>query len=471
MWTPQIGPQLRAINAAFVEELFFGGARGGGKSDYLLGDFAQDVENYGAAWNGVLFRKTFPQLEDLVARSKDIYYQDFRGSIYREQARTWHFPNGARLRMRFLENDADADQYIGHAYTWIGWDELPTWARPVPYDKLKATLRSAHEVRNKRIRATGNPGGIGHGWVKGRFVSPHPAGDHLLTDPKTGNKLLFIRSLVQDNLILMRNDPEYIKRLEGVGSAELVRAWLEGDWDVVLGAYFDNFTPLEHVVAPHPIPNHWLRFRSLDWGSATPFDLVWWAVSDGEDYGSYQYPKGAIIAYREWYGAKEGGTNVGLKLDAADFADGIYERQAPGEEALIRYSVSDPSIYRTDAGPSIGETMIDKGIVWKKADKRNRVNGWDQVRARLNNRMIVWFHTCTDSIRTIPTLQHDPADWEDVLKAGEDHAGDQTRYACMSRPWVVSRPPAGGPPLGAESLTINALMKEADLKYQQRVRI
>src|SRR5882672_8189638 len=147
-WRAQPGPQLMAIQRDTVDELLYGGAVFGGKSDFLLGDFAQDVPGpYGKHWHGILFRKTYKQLEELIARSKEIYPAWFPGCKWHASGvdfeKCWVWPNGATLKMRHLESDIDWNEYWGHSYTWIGWDELGLWASPTPYLMLKGRLRCA----------------------------------------------------------------------------------------------------------------------------------------------------------------------------------------------------------------------------------------------------------------------------------------------------------------------------------------
>jgi hypothetical protein len=321
---PQAGPQTEAIRKHWVTELFFGGAVGGGKSDFLLGDFAQDVpQRWGPWWRGILFRRTYGELEELISRSQEIYPPWFPGVEWKETAKTWVWPNGATLKMRYLEHSSDWMRYWGHQYTWIGWDELPSWPDLLAYQKLIARLRSAHPVPNKRVRSTGNPGGPGHQAVKAYFgIDRQPLGGAVERDPTSGSTRLFVRSRVQDNRILLENDPGYVKRLHGLGSDALVKAWLEGDWTVVAGAYFPEWSMARHVIAPRALPEYWQRFRAMDWGSARPFCVLWFAVSDGTVPG---IPKGALVVYREWYGAAA--PNVGLKLTAEQVADGIVERE------------------------------------------------------------------------------------------------------------------------------------------------
>jgi hypothetical protein len=429
-WEPQPGPQLAAIMADWCPELFFGGARGGGKSEFLLGDYLQGVPEYGPNWQGILVRRSFPELQEVVKRSYGIY--SLVGAEWKEGAKEWRFPNGACLKMRFLENFADTMHYQGHEYQWIGNDELPQWAQPDSYSALNACLRcSKAEVKKKRRRSTGNPGGPGHQWVKNRFIDPAPGGYTPIIDPETKETRMFIPSKVQDNRILLDRDPGYLLRLKGSGSAELVRAWLEGDWNVVQGAYFDNFSRC--IIKPCRLEPHLMRFRSYDHGHARPFSVGWWAVADGEQH---PFAAGDLIRYREWYGMKPGEPNIGLRLTIDEIAAGITERSR-GEE--YAYSVADPSIFAEDGGPSISEMFRKNGILFRAADNK-RIPGWEQIRYRLAGRESnpgVWcFDTCTDSIRTIPALQHDIHKPEDLNTESEDHPIDEWRYGVTSRPWV-----------------------------------
>lgn len=470
MWAPQPGPQLDAITADWCDELFYGGAAGGGKSDFLLGDFLQDVGAYGAAWQGVIFRRTYPELEELVARSRELYSQT--GAEWHEQKHRWTWGNGAVLRMRYLEREADATRYQGHQYTWVGWDELTQWPSAYAYRYLRARLRSAHHVNRKRIRGAANPGGVGHHWVKMMFIDPAPAGYKPLLDPETGMTRMFIPARLSDNRIMLASDPGYAGRLRGLGSPELVRAWLDGDWSVIQGAYFPEFTMARHAIPVRALPEHWTRFRAIDWGMARPFACLWIAVSDGE---LHDIPRGALVVYREWYGST-GEPNVGLKMDAARVARGIAERTPQGEK--ITYSVIDPACKAMlGTGPTIMETFTLNGVPCQPGDntrvaKRGAIGGWDQIRTRLvgdldDRAMLLVMHTCKDLIRTLPALQHDDVNAEDVDTDGEDHAPDALRYGCMSRPWVrqAEKPPE--PPKGSVEAPLMDMLKQHIAKRQE----
>lgn len=472
-WRAQPGPQLTAIQKAWVPETLFGGAAGGGKTAYLLGDFAQDVPtDAGPYWHGVLFRRSYPQLEEVIKQSLEMYPGWFGADNVKwtERNKTWTWKNGATLKMRFAELETDWMEYQGHQYGWMGWDELTTWPTPTNYLRMKARLRSARpEVKYRRIRATANPGGPGHEWVKEYFgIDRYPRGGVVLT-PEDGSKMdrLFIPSRVQDNKILLDADPEYVNRLRSLGSPELVRAWLEGDWSVVQGAYFPEFSPARHVTSPFVVPDTWTRLAGMDWGSAAPFAVYWSAISDGQPLPDGRcFPRGAIIVYREWYGTK--GSGVGLKLDADTVAQGIAERQQ--WDPKINDFVIDPAAFAQNGGPSIAERMMmsAKGLSMRRGDNK-RIAGWDQLRQRLRGNddglpMIYFFSSCPHAIRTIPSLQHDLTNAEDVDTDGEDHAGDALRYLCMARPWVREAPKVYAP--RETGITLDELWAQRDQDYR-----
>lgn len=438
IWEPASAPQ-RALLACPVFEVFFGGARGGGKTDGILGDWAQHASQFGENAIGLIVRRTRLQLTETFERAKAIYRP--LGAKFTEVPMRAIMPGGARLNFAYLERDADAENYQGHGYTRIYIEEAGNFPSIAPILKLMATLRSGAGVPC-RIRLTGNPGGPGHQWIKARYIDPSPRGWDVVTDETTGLDRVYIPSRVSDNPFL---GSDYVARLKTLGDPVLVRAWLEGDWSVVAGAFFPEFAMDTHVIEPRSLPAYWLHFRSLDWGSARPFSVGWWAVSDGE---LPEFPRGALIRYREWYGASA--PNVGLRLTAEEVADGIKEREATD---LVRVrqigGVADPSIFAEDGGPSIASRMSSRGVFFRPADNKRvsqhgALGGWDQVRARLKGDGetpgIFFFSTCRDTIRTLPALQHDPDRPEDVDTDAEDHAPDEIRYACMSRPYVAPLP-------------------------------
>lgn len=470
IWQPQPGPQTFLLECP-VFEVFYGGARGGGKTESSIGDWLQHASLYGENAIGIFFRRKLVQLAEVIARTRQLFPK--LGAKYNEQQKTWTMANGARLKFAYLERDSDAEEYQGHNYTRVYVEEVTNFPSPDPINKLRATLRSGSGVPCG-MRLTGNPGGAGHNWVKRRYIDPNPRGFTLITDDteieldgvKQVVKLdrVFIPSKLSDNVLLIRNDPTYILRLRQSGSAALVKAWLEGNWDIIDGAFFDEWDEGTHVLPSsllkHLVRPDWLKFRAFDWGSYRPFSAGWYSLVEADTIvEDLLFPKGALVKYREWYGSQ--GPNKGLKMTADLVAQGIIDRER-GER--IRYGVADPSIFIRDGGPSIAETMSMHRCNWRRADNKRKA-GAEMLRQRLvgidGRPMLYFLDACEDTIRTLPVLQHDDKDVEDVDTEAEDHAYDETRYAVMSRPWIPHRPaPQGsGLPKLPSQLTINELVE------------
>jgi hypothetical protein len=451
IWSPQEGPQTALLQCP-IFEVFYGGARGGGKTESSIGDWLQHSSLYAEEAIGIFVRRKFKQLAEVIARTKQLFSK--LGARYNEQKAEWRMANGARLKFVYLERDSDAEEYQGHNYTRIYVEEVTNFPSPTPIDKLRATLRSGAGVP-VGMRLTGNPGGPGHNWVKKRYIDPCKTGYLVISeeckieidgeDRVVKLERVFIPSKLGDNVLLLRNDPTYVLRLRQSGSEALVKAWLEGNWDIVDGAFFDEMSEEAHVRPSKLIKSatpQTIRFRAFDWGSAKPFSVGWYAICDGL-WGDF--PKGALFKYREWYGAKS--PNVGLKMTATEVQEELLKWE---KDERIRYAVADPSIFIRNGGPSIAETMAK--CRWRRADNK-RQPGWEALRQRLVGEsftlttgetkqlpMIYFGDECEDTIRTLPTLQHDDKNVEDLDTEGEDHAADETRYAVMSRPWKPAGP-------------------------------
>jgi len=476
VWRPQSGPQHAFVECPYFDVLF-GGARGGGKSDGCLGEFALHAKQYGPAARGVFMRREMPQADSLIDRSQEIFGR--MGWTYQKVDRQWTSQRGSILRFRPLEDDRDAEKYQGQDFTRVYLEELTNWPSSLAPDKMKATLRSARGVPC-RFRATANPGGSGHHWVKARYIDPAPQGRVPLMDESGRIERVFIPAFVTDNLILLKSDPHYIDRLKLSGSKELVRAWLEGDWAVIQGAFFDNWSTARHVTKPisSGIPKHWMRFRAGDWGSAKPFSFGWYAVASDDTQlpNGMWLPRGGLLRYQEWYGSSA--PNVGLKMTAEAVGTGLKERSVHDYDGLkageqpYSYTSIDPATFANDGGPSIAERMMASGSgALQPADntrvgKLGHIVGWDLCRQRLDGEaedrpMFAVYETCPDFIRTIPLLQHDDTRAEDVDTDAEDHAGDEWRYACASRPWIKPSPTVMPPLSGLKDVTMNRMWKTA----------
>jgi len=421
IFKPNSGPQTQFL-AASEREVFYGGARGGGKSYAMLVDPLRYCSK--AQHRALLIRRTMPELRDLIQKSQLLYSKAFPGAKWREQEKEWRFPSGAKIEFGYAENMTDVLRYQGQSYTWIGIDELPQYPSPDIYNFLRSSLRSVDPEIPVYLRATGNPGNIGSQWVREMFVEPAEPNSafDVGIDTPNGKKYItrrFIPAKLQDNPYLMQTDDYYIM-LASLPEVQR-KQFLDGDWDAYEDSAFPEFSKTTHVVEPFEIPRSWYKFRAADWGYSSPACVLWFAI----DYDNN------IWIYRELY----------TKKVTADY----FARQVLNLEKgeYIHYGVLDVSTWakRGDVGPSIAETMIQQGCRWRPSDRspKSRINGKLEVHKRLRvgeDKVpgIRIFKNCRNLIRTLGTLPTDDKNPEDVDTNAEDHAYDTLRYGCMSRP-------------------------------------
>ena len=420
IFKPNSGPQTSFL-AASEREVFYGGARGGGKSYAMLVDPLRYCSK--AHHRALLIRRTMPELRDLIQKSQLLYSKAYPGAKWREQEKEWRFPSGAKIEFGYAENMTDVLRYQGQSYTWIGIDELPQYHSPDIYNFLRSSLRSVDPDIPVFMRSTGNPGNVGSQWVREMFVEPgepNTAFDVGIDTPN-GKKYIsrrFIPAKLQDNPYLMQTDDYYIM-LASLPEVQR-KQFLDGDWDAYEDSAFPEFNKTTHVVEPFDIPRGWYKFRAADWGYSSPACVLWFAV----DYDNN------LWIYRELYTKK---------VTADHFARRVLTLE---KDEYINYGILDVSTWakRGDVGPSIAETMIQQGCRWRPSDRspKSRINGKLEVHKRLavkdNQPGIRIFKTCRNLIRTLGMLPTDDKNPEDVDTHAEDHAYDALRYGCMSRP-------------------------------------
>jgi hypothetical protein len=456
-WTAQPGPQT-----AFVEsedlEVVYGGARGGGKTDAILGDFARHAARWKDAAQGLLLRRTRRALTPTVARAREIFGP--QGARWIDTRSVFEWPSGATLTFGHLNNDTAAEIYQGHSYTRVYLEELNQFPSPVPIYKLMATLRSA-EGAPCGFRATCHPGGPGHAWVKRRYIDPgldHPL-VRLFKCPLDGSRFhserRFIPARLEHNPALLARDPGYVARLERSGDATRVAAALAGDWNVVQDPVFEGWSA-RNIVAPFVIPKGWTRIRTLAWSEDQPFSVGWWAVvAKPFRVGEVRLRAGALVRYREWYGA-DARTGARLDLTPEDIAEAILARQ---KDEPFPIGVADPAIFDLpvfgeEGGESIAARMSKLRVHFTPPDPagaRPRPGRWDRIRAQIagdgDGPLLVAFETCTDFIRAIPALRADPMRPGFLDREGDVTIAEETLYACLTRRLRPSASPrAGGSP-------------------------
>jgi hypothetical protein len=493
VWNPLPGSQYRYLKCPYFECLLEG-TRGGGKTDCLLMDFVQHVgkddrtaaekaagmpqrRGFGAAWRGIIVRRTYGELRDLIERSQVWLYQMFDGAAkYNKTEKAWTFPDGEKLTFVYADSPEDYRHYHGWNLTFVGFEELTLYPTDNVYKKFMSLVRSTYPGIPLKYRSTTNPSGPGHGWVKLRFGLPHSTGivvsEQVEVEYELGKKEMVtiqrtsVRSDVRQNTKL--GDPKaYIAGLtaNAENPAQLA-AWVYGDWNVVAGGMFSDVWDIRcHVLPPLVVPSTWRIDRSYDWGLAKPFSCAWWAESDGSDL---RLPSGKVMStvrgdlfrLREWYGWT-GKPNEGLGLMINEQAEGIRKREVDwGWVELARPGPADGQIFNTqgNTGRSFADDFMQPvriygrtyaGVPWLAADKSagSVVQGNVQLRDRMKavkqsyengkpreRKGIYICSPCTQWLRTVPSLARDEDDLDRIADGQEDHTYDETRYRVHNPP-------------------------------------
>lgn len=406
-----------------AEEVVYGGAKGGGKSCALIMEaFVYATEYPGATI--YLFRETYDDLEaNLITEWKEKVPEQLYE--YNESKHIAKLINGSTVRFRYVRSYQDAKKYQGRSFDFIGVDEL-TKHEEKTIQELLSCLRSPKGFPT-RFRATCNPGGIGHAWVKKRYILATDKGEKSTVDEVSGNTISFIPAKVYDNKQIMDNDPAYVRRLENLPEDKR-KAYLHGDWDAFEGQAFDEWRDDIHIVKPFEIPSTWRRIRAIDYGRTAPFCCLWGALD----------PDNNLFIYREAYQSG---------LDATDQAKLVIELSM-GE--TVYETILDSACWIPNQhGESIADTYSDNGLYCDQASK-NRLNGKDRVHKWLKvipdidgtdySRLRV-FKNCSNLIRTLPALPLDDKHIEDVDTDAEDHAYDALRYMVMAIPEPIDEVP------------------------------
>lgn len=449
-WSPQKGSQYAFHESTFfVDELLYGGAAGGGKSDSLLTEAVRQVSipNYRA----IIFRRTYPELEkSLVPRAYDLFYGAAKP---KNKGLEWEFPNGSVIYLSHLQREEDKEKHKSAEYDFIGFDELTSFTES-QYTYLFSRCRGKNPKIRRYIRSATNPTGPGHSWVKKRFINPDPddvfpyqtmeydyafgwsyrgriysdfsslpplysqgeptfeTREYTIFKQKKSNLTrAFIPALLWGNAKLIKGDPEYTQRVQALSFKEQ-QALLYGSWDIFEGQFFSEWDPQVHVVAPFTISPSWRRFVGIDFGYTAPMAALWAAMDEN----------GKLYVYRELYGTK-------MTTDVQ--AQTIGELS---EKENIEWFAADPSMW-AQSGRGIGDRHADiydrSGISLTPSSNR-RLPGWAIMHDYLVNGKMVFFYTCKNTIRTLPSLMHSKTNPEDLDTQQDDHAADALRYLLLT---------------------------------------
>ena len=355
-------------------------------------------------------------------------------AIYKETAKEFLFPNGSVILFRHCQTEKDVDKYQGTEVDVLFLDEA-TQLSEEQYNRFKACVRGVNKFP-KRIYLTCNPGGEGHAWVKRLFI------DRNYKHGENADEYSFIQSLVTDNKALLTSDPDYVKQLEAL-PPKLRKAWLEGDWNIFEGQFFEEFADRPeyyterrwtHVIEPFEVPPEWNVVRSFDFGYSKPFSCDWWAIDyDGRAYLILQL-----------YGCTAN-PDEGVRWYPDRIFKEIHRIESEHRWLKNRHitGVADPSIWDDSRGNAVIDSADRHFVYFSKGDNR-RLSGWMQCHYRLafdenGFPMVYFFNTCRHAIRTLPMLRFSQTDPEDLDTKMEDHFADSFRYFCMSRPVAPTR--------------------------------
>lgn len=426
-WKPLPGSQ-EAFLTCPIYEVLLEGTRGGGKTDTLLMSFAMNVgRGFGQHWRGVLFRLTYPQLADVVAKSKRWFYLIFPEAKFNESDYSWKWPTGEMLFFRYGQSEDDYWNYHGHEYPWLGFEELTNWRDGAFFESMQSTCRSSYPGMPRMVRSTCNPFGRGHGWVKERYKLGGGSISGKIIDEDEKQRTS-IHSSIYENTHILGADPDYIKTLQSLKDPNRRKAWLEGDWDIHVGSFLEDvWDANKHVVNPFPIPATWKVWKAMDWGYAAPYAVYWFAMD----------PDGIHYIWRELYGAGEK-PGSGTRHNAAEVAKRIKKIEEHDQRLGYEYkmNLADPSIFsKIGADRSIGQIFRENSVNWVEAwnAKGSRVNGAQEIIRLLAEDKLKVFSTCKHWLRTVPSISPDESNPEDVDTDAEDHAWDATRYGIMRR--------------------------------------
>lgn len=449
-WQAQPGPQYAFHESTqFVDELLYGGAAGGGKSESLLTESLRQVGIPG--YRAIIFRRTYPELEkSLVPRVYDLLYGQAKP---KNKGMEWQFPNGSVLYLSHLQREEDKEKHKSAEYDFIGFDELTSFTE-TQYTYLFSRCRGSNPDIRRYVRSATNPTGVGHGWVKSRFVNVNmeevklyatmeydfafgwrykgniytsfsdlPEGFekgetafevreyNIYKDKHSGLTRAFMPALLWGNQKLIQADPNYVKRIKAL-PPKTQQALLYGSWDLFEGQFFAEWDPDKHTCTPFKIPDSWRRFVAIDFGFRDPMCALWFAISED----------GKIYVYRELYG-KQMTTDVQAQT----------VKDLTGSEN-IEWFAADPALWQS-SGRGIGDRHADIydrfGISLTPSSNR-RVPGWAIMHDYLVNDNLIFFDTCKNSIRTIPSLMHAKLNPEDLDTHQEDHAADVVRYFLLT---------------------------------------
>lgn len=501
VWTPQKGQMLPFLAPLQIRELLLHGPRGSGKTDIIAQAFFKNVgpsKGWGPHWRGMLFKRSIPETDTIFEKFKILFQAACPDVKYvTHPYKVFRFPGGEMFTIRQMFDIEDYNSIHGSELGFVSYDELGNWPTPDVYLRTQSLLRSAHPEVSQHLRcwAATNPSGPGVGWIMKRFKlqdrkfdktliydapEDNPElerwkNDEMVNRQSRPRMSIFIDTRL--NEIFMKANPTYLADIAAQAPNDAIRrAWIDGEWGVASGGLWDDlYEERYHVVKPFRIPLSWKIDRSMDWGSSTPFAILWFAQSDGSDYqdaeGNWQSSvAGDIFVIREWYGTN-GNINQGIKLTASGVAKGIIEREMEwGIYERCYPGPADNQIHQElNAGFNIEEDMKQEirlrdgttvpGVEWISSDKAAgaRVTGWAMIRERLKRVVpdperpshrelpgLFFFKHLEHTLAHFPITPRDDKKTDDCPTRGEFHLQDALRYRILADGRGVTSGPTVG---------------------------
>lgn len=491
--SPLKGSQSLAISCP-CNEVLYEGTRGPGKTAAQLMRFRRLVGlGYGAFWKGVIFDIEYKNLGDIIAQSKKLFKKFNDGAVFLSSASElkWKWPTGEELLFRYEKNADGYWNYHGQEFPFVGHNELTKRADGEFYESMFSCMRSSFRPEDYPLAdgsllppiplecfSTTNPFGVGHTWVKKRFIDPVPRGTINKQHIKTFNPQTELEETVTLTRVAIHGswrenpylDPTYIAFLMNIKDPNKRKAWVNGDWSVTSGGRFDHlWREHTHVVKPFQIPKQWRVDRSHDWGESKPFSNLWFAEADGDSAEIngkvVRYPKGTLFVIGEFYGCELDQHNTGLKMSATNVAklvaqidDAITDKNFDIQGAKGEINIT-PGIYsgkvlpgpadnaifnKDDDQVSIGDKMEAQGVKWTTSDKapgsrvsgaallcellESAIEGADSELGIPERPAIYFFDNVRGIISRFPVLSRDSKKPDDVDTEQEDHDYDALRY-------------------------------------------
>lgn len=424
-------------------DIFLGGGRGGGKSYALALLALRHVEQYGARARILYIRRSYKGIADFELLTRELFALVYgTGARYNGAEHVWRWPSGAYLELGQLEAHADYAKYQGRSFTLLLVDEAGQFTAPDLLDILRSNLRGPKDMPIRMVIAA-NPGGPGHFWLAKRYV--FQAGPwSMFFEPKSRRQWVYAPSTFAGNHFIDRE--QYADQLQSScpDDAELLRAWVDGDWAVNRGAYFASvIDENRNAIDPWPeIPAGWHTYLAHDFGSSAPSVTYIIAKSPGALAFDRYYPRDSLILIDELATNKRDRLNEGLGWTVPILAEEIVEM-------CKRWKVkpagcADDAIFAktgSSAG-SIADEFQRAGVRFREARKADRLTGWNVMRRLLSDAGkpdvpgLYVSRGCEYFWSTVPYLGRDQKRVEDVDSSGPDHGADAVRYGCLFKPYT-----------------------------------